>query len=314
LGLLRQADANLAVTMDDLKSGGLDYRSIVIHVVLQGGKLRVAPFDATLPEGKLAATLSVDADAAAPPVALTMHAPGLAVAPLLSAAGMPGYASGKLEVYADLHGAGASPHAIAAGLDGTIGLAMQNGTIDTKLLNKLLGPVLDRANLLGLLSGGGSSELRCFALRADAQHGIADLRTLLLDSSVLTMDGTGSVNLGDETLALRLRPQGRIAGTALVVPLQVSGPIRTPAVKVNALGAAKADVGSVAGAVVGTATPLGLIGGMLGGGKLLNTAPVVSCPDALAMARGQTPAAAPAPTAQAKKPRGPQTLLKDLFR
>ena len=68
---------------------------------------------------------------------------------------------------------------------------------------------------------------------------------LLLNSSVLTMDGGGSVNLGDETLALRLRPQGRVAGTVIVVPLQVTGPIRSPAVKVNAVGTAEANAVTV---------------------------------------------------------------------
>lgn len=320
-GLLRQANANLALTVGDLKSGGLDYRNIVVHLLLRNGQLRIAPFDATLPEGRLAATLSADANAPAPPVALTIHAPGLEVAPLLAAAGMPGYASGRLEIYADLHGAGASPHAIAAGLDGTLGLAMAGGTIDTRLLNALLGPVLERANLLQLLGGGGSSALRCFALRADMQHGIATLRTLLLNSALLTMDGGGSVNLGQETLALQLRPQGRIAGTGLVVPLTVTGPIRSPGVQVNAIGAAKADVGTVAGAVVGSATPLGLVAGLLGGGKILNTTSVESCPAALAVARGQAPPPAPAPSrgpapaARSRpQPANPADLLKNLFR
>ena len=165
-----------------------------------------------------------------------------------------------------------SPHAIAAGLDGSLGLAMQNGTIDTRLLQNLLGPVLQKANLLTLLSHGGSSDLRCFALRADAQHGVAELRALDLNSSVLTMDGTGSVNLGEETLALQLRPQGRLAGTTIiVVPLRVTGPIRSPDVMVNAIGAAESNAGTVAGAVISNATPLGLLGGMLGGGKLLDS-------------------------------------------
>jgi uncharacterized protein involved in outer membrane biogenesis len=313
-GVLRQANADLALSVGDLKTGGSDYRSIDLHVLLQDGKLNLAPFSADLPEGKLDASLTVDATAATPPVAVKLHAPGLEVAPLLAAAGLPGYAAGKLGVFADLHGAGATPHAIAAGLDGSLGLAMQNGTIDTALLQRMLGPVLQRANLPGLLLHGGSSDLRCFALRADAQHGVATLRALELNSSVLTMDGSGSVNLGDETLALNLRPQGRVAGTVIVVPLQVTGPVRSPAVKVNAIGAAESNVGTVAGAVVGGATPLGLLGGMLGGGKLLDSGSGESCAGPLALARGEAPPPAAAPGAQAKpKPPAPGALLRDLF-
>lgn len=317
-GLVREADANVALAVGDLRSGGLDYRNIVLHVVLQNGKLRLDPVSADLPEGKLSGSLNVDAAAAAPPVALTLHAPGLAVAPLLAAAGLPGYASGKLEVYADLHGAGVSPHAIAAGLDGSLGLAMQNGTIDTQLLNHLLGTVLQKANLLGLLSHGGSSELRCFALRADAHHGIADIRTLLLNSSLLTMDGSGSANLGNETLDLNLRPQGRVAGTGIVVPMRVTGPIESPNVTVNAIGTAESNVGTVAGAVIGSATPLGLLGGALGGDKLLGGGGAAdSCAGPLALARGEAPPAAAAPSQRAATPSkssNPANMLRQLFR
>ena len=316
-GVLRAANGDVAVTIGDLRTGGLDYRSINVHAVLQNGSLHVDPLAADLPEGKLNGSLAVDGAAPTPPVALTLHAPGLAAAPLFALAGLPGYASGKLEVYADLRSAGASPHAIAAGLDGSLGLAMQGGTIDTALLKNLLGPVLEKANFLGLLSHGGSSELRCFALRADAHHGVADLRALLLESSLLTMDGGGSVNLGDETLSLALRPQGRVAGTGLVVPMQVTGPIRDPETKVNAIGTFESNAGAVAGGVIGGATPLGLLGGVVGANKLLGGgASVPSCDAALAVARGQAvPAAAAAPAkAPAKKKDQIGGVLKQLFR
>lgn len=319
-GRLREANADLALSVGDLKTGGSDYRSIDLHAVLQDGKLRLTPVSADLPEGHLDASLSVDATAPTPPVAVTLHAPGLEVAPLLTAAGLPGNSSGKLEVYADLHAAGASPHAIAAGLDGSLGLAMQGGTIETKLLERLLGPVLQRFNLPGLLARGGTSKLRCFALRADVRSGVAELRALDLESSVLTMDGTGSVSLGEEMLDLHLRPQGRLAGTSVVVPLRVTGPIRSPAVALDAIGTAESNAGTVAGVVIGGATPFGLLGGALGGGKLLGSGGSgESCAGPLARARGQpAPAvqggAAPGAAAQPNpKPSSPGALLHGLL-
>jgi hypothetical protein len=214
-----------------------------------------------------------------------------------------------------LHGTGDTPHAIAAGLDGSLGLAMQNGTFDTALLQRVLGPVLQQANLPGLFPRGGSSDLRCFALRADVRQGVAELRALDLNSSLLSMDGTGSVNLGEETLALRLRPQGRLGGTVIVVPLQVNGPIQSPAVKVNAFGAVESSAGAEAGAVGGKANPLGLLGDMLGGARLLDARSADSCAGPLAIARGQPvpPEAAPSTRAQ-PKPSVSGALLHDLFR
>ena len=75
----------------------------------------------------LSGTATVDATQAAPPVHIVLHAPGLALKTVLAAAHEPSFATGNLEVYADLRGAGATPHAIAATLDGSLGLAIPGG-------------------------------------------------------------------------------------------------------------------------------------------------------------------------------------------
>jgi hypothetical protein len=129
------------------------------------------------------------------------------------------------------------------------------------------------------------------------------------------MTGTGTVNLGGETLAMTLAPQARIAGTGVVIPISVDGPIRDPAIKVNELGAAERNAGSVAGAIIGNATPLGIVGGLLGGDKLRGDNTDI-CPAALAAARGQALPAPGSKPAAPSKPDAPNpgTLLKNLFR
>ena len=312
--LLRAADADLKLTIADLHSGGADYKAIDTHAVLANGKLAVNPFAAELPGGHLTGTLSADATQPAPPVHLVLHAPGLALKTILTAAHQPSYASGNVELDANLSGAGATPHAIAASLNGSLGLAMASGTIDNRLLGSLLGKVMDSLNALNLVGKGGTSELRCFALRIDAKNGLAAIKPLALSSSLLTMSGLGTINLGTETLAMALRPQARVGGTGLVIPIAVSGPIRDPSVKVNDLGAAEANAGTVAGVVLGNATPLGVVGGLLGADKLLGGGTSDICPAALAAARGQAAPQAAAKTPQPNALPNPAAVLKNLFR
>ena len=109
--LLRTADAGLKLEIAELHTGGADYKAIVTHVVLKDGKLNVDTFTGDLPEGRLTGTLSADATQPAPPVHLVLHAPSLALKSILAAAHEPSFATGNLEVYADLHGTGDSPHA-----------------------------------------------------------------------------------------------------------------------------------------------------------------------------------------------------------
>ncbi len=324
--LLRPADADVTMNVAELKLGGAQYRAIALHVGLHDGQLRVDPFSADLPEGHLEGSLSADARQPAPPVALRLRAPGLAVQTLLAVLHEPGYAAGKLEVYADLHGAGATPHAIAGTLDGSLGLAMANGTIDNRLLGNTLGTILRDASVLDLVGRGGNSEIECFATRIDASHGIGTLRTLLLASSLLTLNGDGAMNLGAETLDLHVRTQARVAGTGLVVPLHVTGSFRAPSAAPDPAAAVTANAGTIAGLALRGATPFGAIAGALGEQKLLGGGGGgADCGAALAIARGQpasaAPAARPAPEpapsrqpAQQQKPPNAGSVLRQLFR
>ena len=321
---LRAADADLTINIGALKSGAAAYRAVAAHVVLLDGQLRVDPFAADLPEGHLDGALTADARQPAPPVTLRLHAPGVALQPLLAALGEPAYASGRLEVYADLNGAGATPHAIAAGLDGALGLAMANGSIDNRLLGSRLGTIVRDASLLDLVGRGGNSQIECLAVRIDASHGVGTLRTLLLRSSLLSLEGDGSVNLGAETLDLRIRPEARVAGAGVVVPLHVTGPFRAPSAVPDPAAAAVANAGTVAGLALRGATPFGAIAGALGGERLLGGGTGgTGCGPALAIARGQQtgaparPAGQPAPAAQPAPPPKPPnagTILRQLFR
>jgi AsmA protein len=312
--LLRIADADVKWSIANLRSGDAGYKAIDTHAVLANGKLTLDPFAAELPGGHLTGSLSADAAQPNPQVHIVLHAPGLALKTVLTIIHQPDYATGNLEVYADLSGTGDSPQAISASLDGSLGLAVSGGTIDNRLLGSLLGKVMDSLNVLNLTAKGGTSELKCFGLRMDARHGTGAINPLALSSSLLTMTGVGTVNLGADTVAMALRPQARVAGAAVVIPIAVTGPIRDPVVKVNDLHAAEANAGTVAEAVIGSVTPLGIVGGLLGGDKVFGSGTADVCPPALAAARGQPiPEAAPAKN---EKPgvSNPDAFLKNLFR
>ena len=132
---------------------------------------------------------------------------------------------------------------------------------------------------------GGASQVQCFAARLDANHGIAACGRCGTASSLLSMDGDGSLNLGNETLDLRVRPETRIAGTALVVPMRITGPFRSPSSAPDPTATVTQNAGTVAGAVLGNTTPMGLIAGALGV-KQLQGGSEADCGAALAAARG----------------------------
>jgi uncharacterized protein involved in outer membrane biogenesis len=317
--LLPLVDADVTFNGAELRYGGAQYRSIAQHIALHGGKLRLDPAAADLPEGHLSGSLAVDATQTPPTVALQLHAPGLAVAPLLAAIRMTGIASGNLEVQAELAGSGGTPHDIAAGINGSLGLALADGTVDNRLLGSTLGTILRTANLRDLLERGGTSRLECATARLDLAQGVGTFRTLLLRSALLTIDGDGTINLGSEAEELRVRPRAKVGTTDVVVPLRVNGSWRSPSVVPDPAAAVTENAGTVAGAVIGSTTPLAMAAGMLGADKVMRRMPGegVDCGASLAIARGQTapgPPAAPGQPEPKPKPANPGDLLRQLFR
>ena len=316
---LRTLDADMHLAVDLLRAGGVDTRALILHANLQNGKLTVDRFVADLPGGHLSGTFAVDAALASPRVHLVLHAPGLALASILAAARQPPFASGNLEIDANLSGIGETPHAIAGSLNGMLSLALAGGTIDNRILGSVLGKVIDSVNALDLVGKGGASEVRCFALRMETSHGTGTIQPLTLSSSLLTITGGGTVELGSETLDMIVRPQVRMGGTSLLVPMKLTGPIRSPAVAVDRLGAAESNAGTVAGAVIGGTTSLGVLGGLFATDKLLGGKGGDICSPALAAARGQPipastgPEQSPSAKTIGPKLSDPGAMLKSLL-
>jgi AsmA protein len=327
LRLLRDADADVQLRIGELDTGGETQRDIAGHFVLKGGKLVLDPISGTLPAGRMSGRLMIDANPPKPPVALVLRAPGLSARALALMLGLPSDASGLLEVDANLNGAGDSLHAIAAGLNGTLGLAMVNGQIDNASLNRVLGPILTSASLpLSLIFPGqiirGGSALRCFAARLDARGGLATFRALYLDSARVKVTGSGTINLADEALSLRLRPVERLADTGITVPLIVGGTIEHPKAHIDAANSAQATITGLAQSAENLAeVPLGAISGALGGPDRLSSGGD-DCANQLAIARGgpggpqpNSPPSLLAVPANAAKQilNAPKDLLQKLF-
>ena len=319
--ILNTFDADLTFGVGSLKAGGASYGNIVGKLLLRDGRLALAPFGADAPGGHVALTASVDAARTPPPVAITLDAPALALAPLLATFGLPARASGTVAVRAALSGAGNTPHAIAAGLNGRFGVAMVGGSVDNRVIGDLLGSVLRAARAPQELLGNGTSEVRCLALRVDAAQGMGTVNAGLLEMTRLTLTAGGSLALGPETLALNLDPTLQYGSNALSLPVHVGGTFVAPFVAPEA-GATARSAAGLAGNLVSPQSQLGQLLGALRG-NASGAAP--ACAPALALARfGEpgpaappAPQSAPAPAAPSgapvAKPNNPLNLLRGLF-
>ena len=287
---LRGQDADLQLNLAEAVWHGQSYHAVQAHAVLQDGRLTLDPASMAVGSGTVKAQLAADGAAQPPTVSMNVEAPGLPAGPALALVGGPDSTTGSLDLRAQLRGKGDTLRALAATLDGHAGLALVNGEIDNHWLEGVLSDALRAANLP--VDAGGTSKVRCAAIRAEASAGRVQFRALTLDTSRLKLDGSGEINLGDETLDLHLRPQLRL-GTALSVPVRVRGTLRAPKVAL--------DPGAIAP---------GRVGIVIGG-----AAPADTCGPALALARdGQAGPVPPAPEPQANRGMKPADLLRSFLR
>jgi AsmA protein len=327
--LLQTASADLQLAADTLVFNKAAYTALQTHAVLAGGVLTINPLTAILPGGGVDATATIDATKTPPAETVSIHAPALALGPFLKAIDLPDDAEGTLQATLNANGAGATPRDMFAGINGQLGLASVNGVIDGTVLDALFGAVLRTIGLPESVIGAqGPVAMRCFALRMDAANGVGTIRALTLDSSRLMLQGGGTVSFGDDLLDVIIRPQLRVAGADLGVPVQIGGTFTNPTTGIAPMSAlqqaAKSALGLPVTIVQKAAGANGLLGqvvGDLGLGDVVGGGPAPDvCPAALTLARlgqpGPAPAAPSTPQSgatPAKPPSGPQNLLNGLF-
>ncbi len=252
-GLLRAADADIKLAVAQLRLGGNDVAGLDAAVSVKDGLLRVDKFTVPGSDRPLSIGLTADASKTPPPVHLTVDAPGLALGPVLMALGLPQTATGAMDVHADLTANGDTPRALAASLDGWAGVALADGKLDARTVNAWLEQLRPLR-----IEGADVTDLRCFAVRADAKAGIVTIQPVAFNTPALIVEGGGDVDLGQETLALRLRPRVKISGTGVAVPLRIGGTLSAPSAKVD-LSSSKGA--ALAGLLLGVKDVMGAGGG-----------------------------------------------------
>lgn len=221
---LALVNADLRLAIEQLRAGGITTKEITASLVLSDGRLVANPVSAELPGGRTELRLAVDARSAPPAITLAAKTAGVDMGAVLPAFGAPALLTGKLDLDADLRAAGASWHALASTLAGRLSVAVAEGDI----YNAAFGPLIPA--MLQVLRSGAIpraeppfARLRCLAFAADIAGGVATFGQVALDSARLIALASGQVDLGAETLALRLRPALRVQSNVAVAGMRAEG-------------------------------------------------------------------------------------------
>jgi uncharacterized protein involved in outer membrane biogenesis len=228
---LKTLDAELRLAFSGVTSRYMRQAAVQTNLRLRNGALVLAPFNMTIPAGRLAGQINVNAAANPAQYSLRLRSEGAglelaALSGALDGLGLRGHG----EIATDLRGAGASTRAIAASLDGTFGIALVNGRLEQGTAMDALGA------MLALLSPNsqrlGAVDLRCLAFAFGAQQGVAQSSAFFVDSAIGQINGQVSINLRDESLGGRLNSNLRVLGLTVRAPFNLGGTLAAPRIGV----------------------------------------------------------------------------------
>jgi len=228
---LRALDAELRLAVSGVTSRNLRQAAVQTNLRLNNGALTLAPFALTIPAGRLSGQVTVNAAANPAQFGLRLRSEGTGLDLAALSGALDGLGlRGRGEIATDLRGAGASTRAIAASLNGEMGLALVNGRLEQGAAMDALGA------MLALLSPNsqrlGAVDLRCLAFAFGAQQGVAQSSAFFMDSAIGQLNGQVSINLRDESLGGRLNSNLRVFGLAVRAPFNLGGTLAAPRIGV----------------------------------------------------------------------------------
>ncbi|HYC97281.1 AsmA family protein [Brevundimonas sp.] len=248
---LRVMDGTLRYKAARVKRNELDVRQVDIGADLKRGVLDLDPVAFTFNRGELRGTARINATRDTPYSAIDFRLRGYPLESIIPARNGVPTVTGRALGRARLEGPGASVHDFAATSKGTISLVVPHGQMRAAFA-ELMGINLT-AGLFKLLDDDDSTaEIRCAVADFTVSGGTATARTFVIDTTPVVAHGSGTIDLGAETMNLRIDGETKEARLIrLWAPILVRGPLTSPKVDVDSGAvAAQVGIGAILGALV----------------------------------------------------------------
>jgi uncharacterized protein involved in outer membrane biogenesis len=251
---LRQMDGDVTYAADFVRSQDLPLRGFITHIHLQNGVLDLKPLAFAFSQGKLSGSLRIDAQNAVPVTSVDARITDIHMENFIKGPEKP--ISGMAEARAILTGRGNSVHKAAASATGTATAVIPSGHI-RKSLAEWLGINVLNALSLTLAGDNSATGLRCAVAHFGARDGVLTSQQFTFDTDPVLVQGTGSVDLGKETMDLRLQGSPKhFQIFRLRAPMTISGKLEHPVVGVEA---GQAVTQGAIGVGLGAISPLAAI-------------------------------------------------------
>jgi uncharacterized protein involved in outer membrane biogenesis len=251
---LRLTNAEVDYSALTIKSRDFPLKGLNTHISLEDGVLNLKPLTFGFTQGKLSGSIRIDARKDVPTSAVDARITDIHAESFIKGSDKP--LQGLLEARAVLTGRGNSVHAVASTASGTFTAVVPSGGMRHSLAEWTGVDVLTALSL-NLSGDNSNTNLRCAVANFGAKDGVLTAQGFVIDTDPVRVDGSGTINLRDETLDLKLQGKPKsFQFMRLRTPITVKGSLAHPVLGVDA-GAAMAQGGI--GLALGLINPLAAI-------------------------------------------------------
>ncbi|MBV8804874.1 MAG: AsmA family protein [Sinobacteraceae bacterium] len=300
---LHAMDADIHFRAKSVDAGQIPFKQVAFRIKLDDGVLAIDPLTFQMSEGRVAGGVRIDARKLPPAAHIDMRVKDIQLDQLKGKSpGAQPPLAGIMEARMVVDGTGDSVHEVMSDANGTFTVVLPQGEVNTAFA-ELTG--IDVAKGLGLLltKPQDKDPIRCGIAQFDIKKGLMTADNITFDTQTVLIQGTGSINLGPESLDLNIKGQPKkFRLTRLRTPIEVRGHLKKPAFGVNVGSVAKQ--GAVAAALGAVATPLAAILAFVDPGLAKDQ----NCAQMIAEAKSKGP---PPPTPGAAASRSANEATKD---
>jgi uncharacterized protein involved in outer membrane biogenesis len=253
---LRAMDMDVHFEGRHVQASGLPIDNLKARLVIDDGRAVLDPISFGLARGAVAGTVVLDGRQALPKASFDLRVDRVKFRDFFQGTRFVDQADGIIAGRVNLVGSGHSTAEILAHSDGRLAIFMGDGSFSS-LAVSLVG--LDIANALGLIATHDKPvAVRCMVADLSVHQGLAKADALVLDTTASAITGQGSINLGDESLDLRLSPHPKEATLLSArADVLVTGTFQQPSARIDLM--VEAARGTAAAALAAFLTPLGAL-------------------------------------------------------
>ena len=262
VAVLLAVDLDLDIEIDRIEAGlgdlG-DFGELAAKVNLKDGRFKSTSRVSGFTGARISSRFELNAAADPPTSKIHLTAEDLDYGLLFKQMGVTDIAEGRINLYVNLSGPGATRRKFLENADGRISLVGGTGKLATRML-ELWAADLVTTMLSPKWQRDAVTDVNCIVTHIELKDGLAEIEDTLLDTRRITVAGSGTLDLETEAIHVLVAPRPKRASlVSLANPVRIEGTLSAPEVSVTRLPRGRRVAGAGAGLFAGLINPAFLI-------------------------------------------------------